>query len=81
MVLVSWYDAFDLPPYWASVEDLKKDGPAIVHSVGWLVEPGPLEDYVTLATSFVDDNYGSGIHVPKACIIDVVSLSKKGSKK
>jgi hypothetical protein len=80
MVSISWFDAFDLPPQWASLEDLQKEEPAIVHSVGWLVEPEPLEGYVTLATSVVDNNYGSGIHIPKVCIIDIVKLRKKGSK-
>lgn len=80
MVLISWYDAFDLPPYWASSEDLKVDGPAIVESVGWLLEPQPLEGYVTLATSVVDDSYGSGIHIPKPCVISMVELKKKSTK-
>lgn len=80
IVLVRWYDAFDLPPQWASFEDLKKDSPAIVQSVGWLLDPEPLDGYVTLATSIVDDNFGSGIHIPKSCIISVEELSHKKGK-
>lgn len=80
MVFISWFDAFDLPPQWVSLEDLQKEQPAVVNSVGWLVEPEPLEGYVTLATSVVDNNCGSGIHIPKVCIIDMIHLRKKGSK-
>jgi hypothetical protein len=80
IVLVRWHDAFDLPPYWASLDELKKDGPAVVESTGWLVEPEPLEGYITLATSFVDDNFGSGIHIPKVCVIDMFDLVKKSKK-
>jgi hypothetical protein len=80
MVLVSWYDAFDLPPNWASLEDLQKEDPAVVHSVGWLLDPEPLYGYMTLATSVVDENFGSGIHIPKSCIISVEILTKKRKK-
>lgn len=80
IVLIRWHDAFDLPPHWASFEDLKKDGPAVVESVGWLLDPEPLDGYVTLATSIVDENFGSGIHIPKSCIIEIVNLSMKRAK-
>jgi|LakMenEpi03Aug12_release.lakeMendotaPanAssembly.Ray.scaffolds.fasta_scaffold291064_2 hypothetical protein len=80
MALVSWYDAFDLPPQWASFDDLQKDGPAVVRSVGWLLDPEPLDGYITLATSFVDENFGSGIHIPKSCIIEIEILSKRKKK-
>lgn len=72
-VLVTWHDAFDFPPRWATSSDLT-DGPAVVHTVGWPITPDPIDGHLSLATSRTGKHYGGGIHIPRACIVKVRKL-------
>lgn len=75
-MLVEWVDAFDMPDRWVCVEDIC-DESTVVFSVGWLVEPSPVDGYMTLATSRFDDIFGGGIHIPLSCVVDVKKLREK----
>ena len=73
--LVEWFDAHDLSYDWCHVDDLDSD-PKNVQSVGFLVDPSPVEGHLTLACN--DDGDGSvanGINIP---LVNVVAKMKLG---
>jgi hypothetical protein len=76
IVLVEWIDAFDMPNHWIEHSEIKNEA-IVVRSVGWLVEPEPIEGYITLATSSIDTVLGSGINIPKVCIKSIQDLKVK----
>jgi hypothetical protein len=67
MVVVSWVDAQDLPEHWVRFGEHDQE-PAVVESVGFLIQPDPLKDHVTLACSWHDGVYASGINIPRVCV-------------
>lgn len=51
MVLVEWLDAASADSGWKTLKSIRKAGPALVRTIGWLVadEPG----YITVVSSHI----------------------------
>jgi hypothetical protein len=67
MVVVTWVDAQDLPEHWVEVGKHDQE-PAVVKSVGFLIQPDPIKDHVTLAASWGESHYAGGINIPRSCV-------------
>lgn len=68
IILVDWIDAHAMGA-WTQPKDIRNK-PGIVQSVGYLVEPAPIDGHLTLACS--DDGEGSvadGLHIPRSCVL------------
>lgn len=72
-VAVTWVDAQDLPDHWVRTGEHDQD-PALVESVGFLVQPDPIKGHLTLTTSWHDGVYASGINIPRVCVVKVRTL-------
>lgn len=70
-VIVEWHDAHVGVDGWEDLENVKDDGPCIVHSTGFLLseEDGGKEGHVSLvATWSQDDMVHSVFHIPSPMV-------------
>jgi hypothetical protein len=74
VVLVEWLDAYTHDSGWKSIKSVKKQGPVLVRTVGFLVKEA--EDHVTVAASHVphDDHCDGDVIVPRGMIKSIVEL-------
>lgn len=66
LLLVHWHDAVSAHSGWKSEEDVKKQEPAIVRSVGW--EMKRTKRFLTIAASLVDGDCDGDVTIPLGMI-------------
>jgi hypothetical protein len=74
MVLVEWLDAYTHDSGWKSIKSVRKQGPVLVRSIGFLVKEA--DDHVTVAASHVplDDHCDGDCVIPRGMIKSIVEL-------
>ena len=65
---VQWIDSASLTSPWSSPQDIADLEPAIVHTVGFLINE--TNDFITLVSSVTDDAAGGDVTIPKVAIKD-----------
>ena len=67
LVIIEWLDAQSMADGgWQRRKDVEKLTPAVVKSVGWILEE--TKDHVTLIAHDGDTEVGGDFSIPKACI-------------
>lgn len=72
LLLVTWHDAVSSHVGWKKQDDVKKQQPATVRSVGW--ELRRTKRALTLAASLVDDECDSDVTIPLGMILSEKEL-------
>jgi hypothetical protein len=77
LVLVEWWDAYTQDSGWKSGKTLRKQGPVLVRTIGYLLVDA--DTHVTVAASWVqlDDHFDGDCVIPKGMIARRVDLMEK----
>ena len=68
VLYIQWIDSASLTSPWSSPQDIADLEPAIVHTVGFLVNE--TNDFITLVSSVTDDAAGGDVTIPKVATKD-----------
>lgn len=80
-VLIRWHDAHADVTSWTHMSEVEDDGPYVVESVGWLLQPGQggKRNHLSLAQSRgQDENIDSVLHIPQRMVVEVTVLFEDG---
>ena len=80
-VLVLWHDAHADVTSWTPMDEVGDDGPYVVESVGWLLQPGQggKRNHLSLAQSRgQDEKIDSVLHIPQRMVVEVTVLFEDG---
>lgn len=75
LLLITWHDAVSGHVGWKKLDDVKKQQPATVRSVGWEVRR--TKRALTLTASLVDDECDGDVTIPLGMILREQELAPK----
>lgn len=80
MVMVEWLDAASSESGWKTLKSIRKEKPAHVVTIGWLVADEP--DFITLVSSHIQgwDHVDGDVVIVRGMVKSIVDLEAKGGK-
>jgi len=73
LLLITWHDAVSDTVGWKKLEQIKRQQPATVRTVGWEIKR--TRRYLTLAASLVDDECDGDVTIPLGMILQEKELT------
>ena len=72
LVLVEWLDAITAHSGWKDIDEVRKNKPPLVKSVGWVVSKSP--NHITLCASIVGKDVDGDVTVPMGMVRKITEL-------